>query len=364
MPSEATLKRTPLYDSHLALGARMVPFAGWEMPVFYTSIVDEHHAVRHSVGLFDVSHMGPLLVSGDGAEGFLNRLLTNDVSKCAVGRAQYTLLCNERGGIRDDLIVYRLEPMRFLLVVNAANVEADLAYLKASVSEDVRVENRQPELAILSLQGPLAAKLVPVPATTLRRFEIGEFDVFGIRCWVARTGYTGEDGFEMLCPARKAAPLWQQLLSAGAPLGIRPCGLGARDTLRLEMCYPLHGQDITPDTTPLEAGLDRFVALDKPDFVGRKSLLRQKDRGLTRKLVAFKMTEKAPPPRPSYLLWANGRCVGEVTSGAPSPSLGIGIGMGYVAADVAREGQPITVEIRGKQFAAVMESKPLWKRQP
>ena len=356
------LRRTSLYAAHLALGAKMVPFAGWEMPVYYTSIVEEHHAVRQRVGLFDVSHMGELIVSGPDAETFLNRMLTNDVSKTAAGRAQYTFLCNDAGGIRDDLVLYWLEPMRFLLLVNAGNVENDFAWLRFCASGSVTVENHHSEIATVSLQGPLAAKLVPAPAATLGLFRVAPFNVCGVRCRVSRTGYTGEDGFELLCAIPDVMRLWNELLAAGAPFGIRPCGLGARDTLRLEMCYPLHGQDITETTTPLEAGLNRFVALDKPDFIGRDALLAQKAAGVTRKLVPFKMTEKAPPPRPHYALMAEGRRVGEVTSGAPSPSLGIGIGMGYVETDFAAPGTQLGVEIRGKTFAAVVETKPLWKK--
>jgi len=356
------LQRTPLHAAHVALGAKLMPFGGWEMPVYYSSIVEEHHAVRQRVGLFDVSHMGELIVSGPDAEAFLNRTLTNDVSKSTAGRAQYTFLCNEQGGIRDDLVLYWLEPMRFLLLVNASNVEKDFAWLRERASGAVRVENYHREIATVSLQGPFAAKLVPHAAATLGIFHIAPFGVCGVRCWVARTGYTGEDGFELLCAISDVMRLWNELLAHGAPLGIQPCGLGARDTLRLEMCYPLHGQDITDATTPLEAGLGRFVALDKPEFIGRDALLAQKARGLTRKLVPFKMTEKAPPPRSHYPLLAEGRRVGEITSGAPSPSLGIGIGMGYVEADMAVPGTQLGVDIRGRTFAAVIETKPLWKK--
>jgi len=363
MSGTETLRRTPLHAAHVALGAKLVPFAGYEMPVYYTSIVEEHHTVRQRVGLFDVSHMGELIVSGPDSEAFLNRMLSNDVSKSTAGRAQYTFLLNEDGGIRDDLVLYWLEPSRFMLLVNSANVENDFACLRFGASGSVVVENHHSEIATLSLQGPLAVKLVPAAAATLGLFHIAPFNVCGVRCWVSRTGYTGEDGFELLCAIPDVNRLWNALLAQGAPLGIKPCGLGARDTLRLEMCYPLHGQDITDATTPLEAGLSRFVALDKPDFIGRDALLAQKARGLTRKLVPFKMTEKAPPPRPHYPLLAGGRRVGEVTSGAPSPSLGIGIGMGYVETEFAAPGTSLGVDIRGKTFAAVVETKPFWKKK-
>ena len=329
----------------------MVPFGGWDMPVYYTSIVEEHHAVRQHVGMFDISHMGEFIVSGPQAETTLNRLLTNDLRRLTLGQAQYTLLCNDRAGIVDDLIIYRLEPETFLLIVNASNIAKDLAWFRAHLD----VDDQSARTAAIALQGPDAAKLL---AITLPHFHIGQFNVFGVACRVARTGYTGEDGFELLCANADAPRLWAAL----AARGVKPCGLGARDTLRLEMCYPLHGHDITETTTPLEAGLGRYVALDKETFAGRDVLLAQKQNGVTRKLAAFKMTEKAPPPRQHYPLVSDGRAVGEVTSGAPSPSLGIGIGMGYVEADVAAPGTSIGVDIRGRTFAAVIETKPLWKK--
>jgi aminomethyltransferase len=359
--SPDNLRRTVLHSAHVALGAKLAPFGGWEMPVVYSSIVEEHQAVRQRVGLFDVSHMGELIVSGFRAEAFLNRVLTNDVGRCKAGRAQYTFLCDERGGVLDDLVLYWLEPMRFLLLVNAANTYRDFGWLTEQAAGSVRVENHSDEIATLALQGPLAVKLLPM-AAGLGLFQIGAFDVAGCRCWVSRTGYTGEDGFEVFSSPDDAPKLWRAFLDCGAEYGIRPCGLGARDTLRLEMCYPLHGQDITGSTTPLEAGLGRFVALDKPDFIGRTALLAQKTRGLTRKLVPFKMTDKSPPPRAHYPMLTGGKAIGEVTSGAPSPSLGIGIGMGYVEAALAAPGTVLGIEIRGKTFPAVVETKPLWKK--
>ena len=358
-----SLKRTLLHSAHIALGAKMVPFGGWEMPVLYTSIREEHLAVRERVGLFDVSHMGELVVSGFRAEAFLNRVLTNDVRRSQAGRAQYTFLCNDQGGILDDLVLYWLEPMRFLLLVNAANIYRDFGWLTEQAAGTVRVENHSDEIATLALQGPLAPRLLPM-AAGLGIFHIGAFDVCGVRCWVARTGYTGEDGFELFCAPDDALQLWNALLTCGAEFGIKPCGLGARDTLRLEMCYPLHGQDITPETTPIEAGLSRFVALDKGEFLGRAVLAGQKEKGVHRKLVPFQMTAGAPPPRPHYPIFAGGKRVGEVTSGAPSPSLGVGIGMGYVATELAQAGSPIEIEIRGKTYPATIENKPLLKRKP
>jgi aminomethyltransferase len=352
------LKRTPLYAAHAALGAKLVPFGGWDMPVLYGGIVEEHHAVRQHAGIFDISHMGEFIVTGANAESELNRLLTNDVRKIGVGQAQYTLLCNERGGVVDDLIVYRIEPVKFLLVVNAGNIANDLAWFRARLGDGVTIDDQSDATAAVALQGPESAKILPV-AAPLPSFGIASLDVFGIACRVARTGYTGEDGFEILCAANDAMKLWTELMARGA----KPCGLGARDTLRLEMCYPLHGNDITETTTPIEAGLGRYVALDKNNFTGREALFEQKTRGTPRKLVAFKMTEKSAPPRSHYALLAAGRRVGEITSGAPSPSLGIGVGMGYVETEFTAPGTPLGVDIRGKTFAAVVETKPLWKKK-
>jgi aminomethyltransferase len=347
------LRRTPLFDAHRALGAKLVGFGGWEMPVLYSGIVEEHLAVRNGVGLFDISHMGEFLVRD--AEAELNRLLTNDVRRLAAGQAQYTLLCHERGGILDDLITYRLDAGTFLLIVNAANLAGDLAWLRAHLP----VEDLSDQTGAVALQGPAAASLLDLP---LAHFHIGSFEIFGIPCRVARTGYTGEDGFEILCAAPDAERLWTELLTRGAAFGIKPCGLGARDTLRLEMGYPLHGNDLSPSTTPLEAGLGRYVCFDKGAFVGRAALLAQRAAGLTRRLVAVQMTEKAPPPRPHYAIVAGGRRVGELTSGAPSPSLGTGIGLGYVETSAAAPGTAVGIEIRGQTHAAVVATKPLWKK--
>jgi aminomethyltransferase len=361
MHSQATLKRTPLYTAHLECGAKMVSFGGWEMPVQYSGVIDEHTAVRERVGLFDISHMGEILVAGPNAEAVLNGILTNDVRKIAVGAGQYTLLCNEAGGIVDDLIAYRVEPSVFLLIVNASNIEKDFTWMNATASKAVVFDNLSDKLAAVALQGPSAAKVLN-DAGDIPHFDIARRDVFSKQCWVARTGYTGEDGFEIVCDAADAMALWSGLLERGKPLGIRPCGLGARDTLRLEMCYPLHGNDITEEATPLEAGLGKFVSFDKGDFVGRAALIRQEQEGVKRKLVAIKMTGKSPPPRQHYAIMATATKVGEVTSGTQSPSLGVGIGMGYVESAASPIGTKIDIEIRGRRYAAVIEKKPLLKR--
>ena len=363
MPSTVTLRRTPLYSAHLEWGAKMVSFAGWEMPAQYTSIVEEHTAVRERVGLFDISHMGVVLVAGPNAERVLNHLLTNDVSTIGVGQAQYTLMCNERGGVIDDLIVYRVEPSVYLMVVNAANIETDFAWMNAHANASAVFENESDKTAALALQGPNSVRLMADVAARVPHFHVARLDVLGHECWVARTGYTGEDGFEILCDAGDALELWNAFLSRGRELGIRPCGLGARDTLRLEMCYPLNGSDMTAETTPIEAGLEKFVAFDKADFIGRDAVLMQKEKGVARKLVAFKMVGKSPPPRSHYAIVAGARKIGEVTSGTQSPTLSVGIGMGYVETVVAQPGAKIEIEIRGKSYPAVIEQKPLLKRK-
>ena len=362
MADTVALRRTPLYAAHLERGAKMVPFGGWEMPVQYSSIIEEHIAVRERVGLFDISHMGEVLVAGPNAERALNHLLTNDVRKIDAGKAQYTLMCNERGGVIDDLIVYRVAPTVYLLVINASNIEKDFAWMNAHVNTSAVFENESDKTAALALQGPNATKLLAEAATSVRHFHIARLDVLGCECWVARTGYTGEDGFEILCDANDATELWNALLTRGRDFGIRPCGLGARDTLRLEMCYPLHGNDLTEQTTPLEAGLGKFVSFDKGEFMGREALAAQKEKGVARKLIAFNMAGKTPPPRPHYVIAAGGRKIGEVTSGTLSPTLGIGIGMGYVESGAAQIDTRIEIEIRGKNYPATIERKPLLKR--
>jgi aminomethyltransferase len=361
MHGTETLKRTPLYATHLEWGAKMVPFGGWEMPVQYSGILEEHAAVRERVGLFDISHMGEFLVAGPNAEAVLNELLSNDLRKIAVGQAQYTLLCDEHGGIIDDLIAYRVEPSMFLLVVNASNIEKDFVWMNARASKAAVFDNVSNTMAALALQGPCAAKVLP-EAATVSHFSVARLGILGRQRWVARTGYTGEDGFEIVCDATDAPALWEELLKRGKTFNIKPCGLGARDTLRLEVCYPLHGNDITEQTTPMEAGLGKFVSFGKGPFVGRDVLVEQKEKGVSRKLVAFTMTGKSPPPRPHYPILANERKVGEITSGTQSPTLGAGIGMGYVEVTEARIRAPIEIEIRGKTFPAMIAKKPILKR--
>lgn len=379
--TEAAQCKTPLYDEHVRLGAKIIPFAGWLMPVHYSSIVEEHQTVRNNVGIFDISHMGQFIVHGMAGRDWLNRMLTNTVEKLATGAGQYTFLLNESGGIIDDLIVYRIANETFLLVVNAARTAEDFAWLQNHLKEKRSLDrtagglqtvascaltNRSSEFGGVAIQGPRVIELfyalfgadMELPA----RNHIADFTFAGTIVSVARTGYTGEDGIEVFFRAKDAVKFWNAALEKSKTLGIKPCGLGARDTLRLEMCYPLNGSDLSPERNPIEAGLGFFVDLTKPDFVGRDALLKTKQSGPPEKLVPFRMTEKGPPPRPHYAVFHNGEQIGQVTSGTLSPSLNWGIGMAYVSSAHAKIGAKIDIEIRGQKFPAIVEQKPLYKK--
>ncbi|PYM00797.1 MAG: glycine cleavage system aminomethyltransferase GcvT [Verrucomicrobia bacterium] len=358
----------------------MVPFGGWLMPVQYTSIVDEHQTVRNAVGIFDISHMGQFIVSGNGARDWLNAMLTNNVAKLDVGQGQYTFLLNDNGGVIDDLILYRIGEAEFLLVVNASKIEEDFAWLESHLKKErsrpgglgaaaspCQLKNRSADFGGVAIQGPRVVDLfhdllgqnVELPA----RNHVIDFVIAEMPVSIARTGYTGEDGVEVFFRASDAAKFWNLVLERGAKFGTKPCGLGARDTLRLEMCYPLNGSDLSADRNPIEAGLGFFVDLEKPNFTGREKSLETKTNGARERLIAFKMNGKGPPPRPHYSLFSGENRVGEISSGTLSPSLNIGIGMGYVSAASAKIGTPLEVEIRGQKFPATIEKKPLYKKQ-
>lgn len=375
------LKRTALFSTHQKLGGKLIEFGGWEMPVQYTSIMDEHQAVRNAAGIFDISHMGEVTVSGADATEFLNYVLTNDTRKLTAGLGQYSLMCNERGGVIDDLYVYQLSEGVYFLIINASRIEVDAEWLQARAAEfqqqgkDLKLTNASHNYAAIAVQGPkvkdfigeclpdasISAKRV-VSVTGLKKNEIGGFPFQKTSVLVSRTGYTGEDGFEAVGSDDAIQKLWDMLLAKGATSGIKPCGLGARDTLRTEVCYPLYGHELDEETSPIEAGVGFFVSLDKGDFIGRSVLAEQKANGVKKKCVAFKMTAKSAPPRPHYPIWANGSSVGEVVSGTQSPSLGIGIGMGYVPPEFAKAGTVIEIEARGKRAAALVVPKPIYKR--
>jgi aminomethyltransferase len=348
---EATsLQRTRLFARHVAVGARMVPFAGWEMPVQYEGVIPEHRAVRTDCGVFDVSHMGELHVDGPTAEAFLQEMLSNDLGKVGDGGAQYTLLTNERGGIVDDLIVYRFAHGQFLVVVNASNREAVYGWLKEREPRGTEVRDASDEYALLAVQGPRSLERLGLDERPAFTHAMGELD--GIEVMIARTGYTGERGVELCCAEDAAEALWDAVIARGAV----PCGLGARDTLRLEVCYPLHGNDITPETDAISAGLGWACALDK-EFTGADALRRVKEEGPARRLVAFVMDEKAVPRQGMPIEGG-----GEVTSGSHSPMLDVGIGMGYVPSASASPDAGLVVDVRGKPRRAHVVKKPIYRK--
>jgi len=361
------LRRTPLNECHRAAGAKMVSFAGFEMPVQYTGVIEEHHAVRRAAGLFDVSHMGEFEAEGPGAGAFLQGLVTNDVARLEPGRVLYAVMCREDGGIVDDLTVYRLAGERYMAVVNAANIGKDFEWMSARKPAGVALRDASEETGLLALQGPRAeailARLIPGGGDlgAIPYYGAQERQVAGRRALVSRTGYTGEDGFEIYCAAEDAPRLWGEILAAGAGEGLRPCGLGARDTLRTEMKYALYGNDIDETTNPLEAGLGWVVKFKAGGFVGREALLRVKEEGVARKLVGFGMVDRGIPRHGAPLL-AGGRPAGVVTSGTMSPTLGKAIGIGYVPVSHAAEGSEIAVDIRGAARAARVVKTPFYRR--
>jgi aminomethyltransferase len=364
--SDTAEKSTALYEEHVRLGARVIPFGGWKMPVQYGGIVQEHHAVRNAIGMFDISHMGQFVTEGSGVAAWLNRMLTNNVDKLEDGGGQYTLLLNDKGGIIDDLIIYRVGPERFFLVVNASRTEEDFAWLDRQRPSEVNLRNRSDQYGGVAIQGPkteeLFTKLLGGPGKLPARNQILDTDINRVPVSIARTGYTGEDGVEVFFPAEQAAAFWNHVLDVGKPLGLLPCGLGARDTLRLEMCYPLNGSDLSPEHNPIEAGLGFFVDLTKSDFIGREVVAKAKAEGPAQKLAPFRMEGKGPPPRPHYAVFKDGLRIGEVTSGTLSPSLNYGIGMAYLSPENAKIGSKIEIEIRGQKFPAQIEKKPLYKK--
>jgi len=363
------MNRTPLYDTHRAAGAKLVDFAGWEMPIQYGSVIEEYQTVRAKAGLFDVSHMGRLYVSGSGSGPFLQRLTTNDVAKLAVGQAQYSMMCREDGGILDDVFVYRTGESDFLLCVNASNREKIVEWTKRHhrAADQCTVEDRSAAVAQIAVQGPssrtVLARLCTKDLGALKLHSSHEDLVAGIPCFVARTGYTGELGFELNLPSDRAAELWCSLMEAGKDQGIKPAGLGARDLLRLEMGYLLYGNDINERTSPLEAGAEWAVSFEKGPFLGRDALLAQKHAGVQRRFIAFELAEKGVPRHGFPILDpASSNGIGEVTSGNLSPLLQKGIGLGYVPVSRSIIGTAVAVDIRGKLLPATVVRAPFYKR--
>ncbi len=370
------MKRTPLYSRHVQLGARIVAFGGWEMPVWYDGIAAEHTAVRTQVGLFDVSHMGELVIHGPGALAFLRRVLTNDAAELALNEAQYTLLPNDAGGTVDDLLAYRLGEDVFLLVVNAANIDTDRAWLQGQLDREpagvVAMDDRSNDTGLLALQGPGAEALLSglteldLPAMAYYHFDRGE--VAGVQAMVSRTGYTGEDGFEIMAGSKDVGAVWDALLArsgeqgrAPCEQGLAPCGLGARDSLRLEAAMPLYGHELDETVSALEAGLGRFVKLEKPDQVGGERLRREKAEGTARSLVGLELLERVPP-RQGYPILAGGEAVGVVTSGTLSPTLDKPIALGFVPPALKAPGTELAVAVRGREVPAVVVRRPFYRR--
>jgi len=363
----ASLKRTPLYEQHRAMGARLVEFSGWEMPVQYSSILEEHEAVRTRAGLFDVSHMGEFKVEGTGALPFLQYLVPNDVSRLSIGQALYTQLCLPDGNTIDDLIIYHLADEHYMLVVNAGNIEKDFAWVEKQSKnfKDVNVVNQSDTTALLALQGPAAQTilqpLTDVDLSSIKYYHFAPGQVDGINCIISRTGYTGEDGFELYCAPIDVGKLWNDLLAAGKPHGLLPAGLGARDTLRPESGDCRYDHELTEQINPLEARLGWTVKFDKGNFIGRDALLKVKEQGLRRKLIGIELLERGVP-RGGYAIYENDQPIGVLTSGAPGPSVHKQIGMGYVDAAHAEVGKNVQIDIRGRRTTAQIVALPFYKR--
>ncbi len=366
--TEQALRKTSLYDRHVKAGARMVPFTGFEMPVQYTGIVDEHQAVRTACGIFDVSHMGELEMRGEYAAQVVDYLVTNDASKLVDGQAMYTCACNEQGTILDDLIIYRAARDRWLIVCNASNHEKMAAVFQKAAKDHCEFEDRTEATALVALQGPKAFEVLDkaggdaAKLHELKPFHFRDAVVANVRCTVARTGYTGEDGVEIFCPWNDAPALWDQLLELGRPFGIKPAGLGARDTLRLESRLSLYGNDIDETTNPLEAGLGWVTKLDKATFVGKEALEKVKASPLPRKLVGFEVTGRGVARHGYPLLDLEGKPVGICTSGSPGPTVGKNIGLGYLPTAMTAVGTKFQVDCRGKNVEAVVVKTPFYKR--
>ncbi len=365
--NSTSLKRTPLYEQHRAMGARLVEFGGWEMPVQYSSILEEHEAVRTRAGLFDVSHMGEFKVEGPGALPFLQYLVPNDVSRLAIGQALYTQLCLPDGNTIDDMLIYHLADDHYMLVVNAGNIAKDFAWVEKQSKnfKDVHVTNQSDTTSLLALQGPAAQAilqpLTDVDLASIRYYHFTPGMVDGINCIISRTGYTGEDGFELYCAPVDVLKLWNDLSAAGKPHGLLPAGLGARDTLRLEAGLCLYDHELTEQINPLEARLGWTVKFDKGDFIGRDALLKAKEQGLKRKLVGIELLDRGVP-RGGYTIYENDQPIGVLTSGAPGPTVHKNIGIGYVEASHAEAGKTIQIDIRGRRTAAQIVALPFYKR--
>lgn len=352
-------KKTPLNSVHRGLGAKMIEFGGWEMPVFYTNIIDEHTATRTKAGLFDICHMGEFTVEGKNALKFLERVMTNSISRLKIKQALYTCMCYENGGVIDDLFVYRTGENSYMLVVNASNIEKDFEWLNKNIMDDVKIIDISENTAKIDIQGPLAdkilQKLTDSDLSRIERFEYEDGKISGVNVMCSRSGYTGEKGFELFLNTEYAEKLWDNILNAGKDFGLKPVGLGARDTLRIEACYSLYGHEINENTTPVEAGLGFIVKLDK-DFIGKQALQKKKQR----ELVCFKLKEKGIP-REKYDVLKNGKRLGFVTSGTFSPTFKMGLGMALVEDGSVKINDEIEIEIRGRKLKGIVVERPFYK---
>ena len=362
------MNQTPLYEAHVAHGAKVVDFAGWAMPIQYTGVIDEYHAVRKQAGLFDVSHMGRIVVSGAGALPFLQVVTTNDVARLEVNQAHYSMVCNPQGGVKDDIFIYRTGKENYLVCVNASNREKILAWLlqqQQEITQTVEIQDQSAQMAQLALQGPitptLLGEVLEQDVHQLKPRRCLETSFMGSSVLITRTGYTGEVGYELYIPADQARPIWDRLLEVGKKAGLKPAGLASRDLLRLDMGYFLYGNDLTEETTPVEAGAEWVVALQKGNFIGASVLMKQKEEGPARRLVAFELLEKAVP-RHGMKMGQEDETIGEVTSGNLSPTLQKGIGLGYVSTQYSDIGTNFHVDIRGKKIPAVVVKLPFYKR--
>lgn len=362
------MKRTPLYETHVKLGAKIVPFAGWQMPLSYTGVTDEHRAVRSAAGLFDISHMGRFELSGKGAEAYLEQTTPGPIHKMQRGSAQYSMLLNERGGILDDIYLYKRGTDRFYVIVNAANMDKDFKWMTKHLPPGLTLQNVSSETAMLALQGPKSwealVQIIPFGKSeiALRNFiETELVPARGAKALIARTGYTGEKGYELVVPAEVAETVWNALLEAGKPERIQPAGLGSRDTLRLEMGYPLYGHDMNDETTPIEADLERFIDFEK-EFLGKEALVAQRKKGPQKKLIGFELLTGGVP-REGHMIYSDQKEIGKVSSGNFSPSLRKGIGMGYVDPRYGDEGSEVLIDIRGNAAPATIVKRPFYKKK-
>lgn len=362
--SSAEPKKTPLFETHQKLGAKLVDFHGWMMPIQYEGIVKEHHAVRERVGLFDISHMGEIRVRGKDALSFLQKIMTNDLSKLQAGQCLYSPMCKSDGGIVDDTVTYKFAGDNYLVVVNASNIDQDANWFVNNKTGDVSIENESDATGLLAVQGPKSVDVFKAAfgkdLESIDYYHFIETELDGVPLVVSRTGYTGEKGVEIFCPADKVVPLWEKIMEKGKPFGIAPIGLGARDTLRLEMKFALYGNDITSETNPLEAGLRWTVSFEKGDFIGRDALLKAKDKGLKRRLVCFQLEEPGVA-RHGFEVWNDSHQIGEVTSGTVSPVLGKSIGLAYVETGYGKPGSAIKIAVRQKKLNAKVVQPPFVK---